>query len=507
MSSVSPAAASLTAQLLCRLRPGVTDRFTVKGKDVILGRDPGSGGIRIRMESVSRRHARVTYDGKNYWIQGLSPAGTHVNGRLVLKERLRNLDVVTLGKSVDLLFVLAEQQPGLVKKQGIVRAALVLEGGESFEIALGEITIGRATSNNLVLEGGAVSKVHASIERTAEKLVLRDQGSANGTCVNGRKVTIAELRSGDVISLGAAAELRVVVDSGEVTTSSTPALAEAIPEPALRAPEDAPAFSQNWKTRYDWDTSELQEIAALRAQLVELQKAGPGDATGKLKKAGEAAIQASDHTILPKRAAHPGAATGAPAPPDAAPKPPAVAASPAEARPAEAAPKPPERPAAAAAAPASPAAAAPRPPAAARSGQPAAPPQPSPAAVPPAPPRPAAAPAAAAPQPQPAPTAPIAEVRLTSDTVTLTVDKPGSYELGRSADVPLVIAHPTVSRRHARVVLSADRERVTIEHIGGLNSTLLNGKQLAEPKTLSDGDELAIAAVSLRVAIRRSGAS
>ena len=75
------------------------------------------------------------------------------------------------------------------------------EGGAAIAIAAGEVTLGRAPSNNIVAESTAVSKVHARIERTLDQLMLEDLGSANGTYVNGARVMTAFLQDGDVLSL------------------------------------------------------------------------------------------------------------------------------------------------------------------------------------------------------------------------------------------------------------------------------------------------------------------
>ena len=43
--------------------------------------------------------------------------------------------------------------------------------------------------------------MHARLSRTADKLVVRDLGSANGTFVNGVRVAEAPLQDGDLLSV------------------------------------------------------------------------------------------------------------------------------------------------------------------------------------------------------------------------------------------------------------------------------------------------------------------
>lgn len=63
-------------------------------------------------------------------------------------------------------------------------------------------TIGRAPSNDLVLDVGDVSRHHARLERSGGELRLVDLGSTNGTRVNGEPVRESPLRPGDEVSFG-----------------------------------------------------------------------------------------------------------------------------------------------------------------------------------------------------------------------------------------------------------------------------------------------------------------
>lgn len=66
-----------------------------------------------------------------------------------------------------------------------------------------EITrIGRGLGADLHLDEGSVSRRHAILVQRAAGARVLDDRSANGTLVNGRRVTQADLRSGDVILLG-----------------------------------------------------------------------------------------------------------------------------------------------------------------------------------------------------------------------------------------------------------------------------------------------------------------
>src|SRR5688572_32907851 len=151
MSSVPPPAPPLKARLVCRIRAGVTERFRIQGEESLVGREPGLA-VTIPLDGVSRRHARIRFDGRSYWIENMSPAGTFLNGNQVARERLRHLDVVTLGKKVDLLFLLRDESQMPSTTEGILRAALLPEAGDPVEIGAGEILIeiGRASCRERV---------------------------------------------------------------------------------------------------------------------------------------------------------------------------------------------------------------------------------------------------------------------------------------------------------------------------------------------------------------------
>jgi len=75
--------------------------------------------------------------------------------------------------------------------------------GQVFELKSDRIAIGRNDNNDIVIVGEAVSRYHASIERSeGGGYVVRDQQSKNGVQVNGISVNEAALRDGDVVQIG-----------------------------------------------------------------------------------------------------------------------------------------------------------------------------------------------------------------------------------------------------------------------------------------------------------------
>jgi len=63
-------------------------------------------------------------------------------------------------------------------------------------------TIGRGSSNDLVLSDPAVSRRHAVLRWDGTKLRIDDLGSSNGLMINGRRAESATLENGDSIAIG-----------------------------------------------------------------------------------------------------------------------------------------------------------------------------------------------------------------------------------------------------------------------------------------------------------------
>lgn len=76
-------------------------------------------------------------------------------------------------------------------------------GGTVFEIMGVEATIGREAGNTIQLSNdNTVSRRHARLLQQGHGWVIRDEGSSNGTWVNGVRVTEHPLRPGDEIQIG-----------------------------------------------------------------------------------------------------------------------------------------------------------------------------------------------------------------------------------------------------------------------------------------------------------------
>ncbi|HEX2282756.1 MAG TPA: FHA domain-containing protein, partial [Thermomicrobiales bacterium] len=107
------------------------------------------------------------------------------------------------------------------------RYALTDAEGRRFPLPDGISRIGRdPATNEIVLTDPSVSSRHAAIEVSPRAIVLRDLGSANGTGINGQRLTQASLlQEGDRVSFGRR-ELRLARDSDD-----QPRIPRGIPTP------------------------------------------------------------------------------------------------------------------------------------------------------------------------------------------------------------------------------------------------------------------------------------
>lgn len=243
----------------------------VVGKDFAIGDAAGLGAsaendIRVNVEGVSRRHARVYYESGSYTLEDLgSTNGTFVNGHRVKRAPLQHLDVVTLGRDVDLIFLQRERRPvPLVESVTGVSLEWIdgPEAGARVDVPRGEMTVGRAESCSIQIESAVVSKVHARLVRAADHVAVQDLGTVNGTQVNGKRIDgYTVLESQSVVTLAGTRSFRVIVKRA-ATAGPTRTL-----EPRTA---DGAMFDQDWRTRLIWSADELemiqQEVAVLQAK-------------------------------------------------------------------------------------------------------------------------------------------------------------------------------------------------------------------------------------------------
>ncbi len=92
-----------------------------------------------------------------------------------------------------------------------------LRPGRSADVPVGGIKIGRATDNDIVIPDVLASRHHATLVPSDHGAKILDNRSINGTFVNGRRVHVASLRDGDIVTIG---NVDLVFADGTLTRGS-----------------------------------------------------------------------------------------------------------------------------------------------------------------------------------------------------------------------------------------------------------------------------------------------
>lgn len=81
----------------------------------------------------------------------------------------------------------------------------------------------------------------------------------------------------------------------------------------------------------------------------------------------------------------------------------------------------------------------------------------------------------------------------------------GEHVVGRDPDVEVMLDHSTVSRRHARFVVTASG--TMLEDVGSKNGTFRAGERVTSPVLLADGDAIRIGSLLLTFRVRAPAGS
>src|SRR5215216_3488220 len=100
-------------QLIMRSGPTPGAAYTLEGDQITIGRD-SSNAIAINDAEISRRHARLTFQGGKYILEDLgSTNGTFVNGQRLAGPRvLKSGEVISFGEQIVLVFEALSFDPG-----------------------------------------------------------------------------------------------------------------------------------------------------------------------------------------------------------------------------------------------------------------------------------------------------------------------------------------------------------------------------------------------------------
>src|SRR5574342_1317081 len=112
--------------------------------------------------------------------------------------------------------------------------------GAAFTLEGDQITVGRDSTNEIVINDAEVSRRHARLTFQGGKYVLEDLGSTNGTFVNGQRLAGPRvLKAGEVVSFGEQIVLMfeaLSADVGETVVSPRAAAVPSSSRPAMPPP-------------------------------------------------------------------------------------------------------------------------------------------------------------------------------------------------------------------------------------------------------------------------------
>ncbi|HXF85249.1 MAG TPA: FHA domain-containing protein [Anaerolineales bacterium] len=121
--------------------------------------------------------------------------------------------------------------------------------GAAFALEGDQITIGRDSSNDIVINDAEVSRRHARLTFQGGKYVLEDLGSTNGTFVNGQRLAGPRvLKPGEVVSFGEQIVLvfeAVNVDPGATMVSPRAAAVPPVSRPVSSPPPPPANYAGN----------------------------------------------------------------------------------------------------------------------------------------------------------------------------------------------------------------------------------------------------------------------
>jgi len=227
--TVEPRSGLTTSKLIERMKKLIDERVRDEGKRGRIA--PHHLILKVEWGTHSEAPAEILHDLKN---EVLAAAIDHINdhryrtlGAVTVEAEV---DIFTTGISVDPTFgefeedLRRQDEERRAAKAGVqipsgapvmpdiqVIARITQPSGTRetpliFKPGGKRLNVGRASDNELTLNDGSVSKIHAALLMTAEgTLLVADTGSTNGTFINGRRIAYGEsrlLEDGDVIGFG-----------------------------------------------------------------------------------------------------------------------------------------------------------------------------------------------------------------------------------------------------------------------------------------------------------------
>jgi pSer/pThr/pTyr-binding forkhead associated (FHA) protein/tetratricopeptide (TPR) repeat protein len=229
-------------------------QVSLDGPELIIGRDP-LAQLRLKGAKISRRHARLYWVQGTLWLEDLNSAnGVSVNGaRIGGPVPLPDDAEIRIGEYT---LSLSGPSPAAVARNAAHNAEPVMVWvgqnppvqGVRIAMTQGAFDVGRSDAFLVHINDNSVSRQHARGTVDAERLILHDADSRNGTFINEERIEDREVAIGDSIRFG---NVRFVAEAPSARTAQpTPRRQAApqpehaprplVPQPEYEAPPDKP---------------------------------------------------------------------------------------------------------------------------------------------------------------------------------------------------------------------------------------------------------------------------
>ena len=147
-----------------------------------------------RLTAVTRYDARAFSDENHFWDHFLAD----FNQRMQRAAAERQSGAISFDEAPEIDKSVMPTEPGywIVVRRGPHQ-------NQMNQLERAVVTIGRDLANDIAIRDGQVSRYHLRLTLQVQDYQLEDLGSANGTRVNGLRVsTRTRLNDGDIIALG-----------------------------------------------------------------------------------------------------------------------------------------------------------------------------------------------------------------------------------------------------------------------------------------------------------------
>ncbi len=175
------------------------EELLLNAEPLVIGRTPLSD-LQLANPQVSRRHARITARGDDYWIEDLGSAnGTLVDGKVIDAPTL-----LTKKSDVNIGGYQLTYRP----RADAPTAQLSLVGrgppvtNQTFVLPRGPVQVGRGGDNAIIIDDKSLSRNHALMNVNLKDVTVEDLKSRNGTYVNHIRIEKKGIKPGDVIRFG-----------------------------------------------------------------------------------------------------------------------------------------------------------------------------------------------------------------------------------------------------------------------------------------------------------------